>query len=127
MNPFHYLVELIYPEYSQIPCTKHGYISSVHLQYHNIYRTSPEIGRHSELYNNCVCNMGAPYEQGDNTASQKQPSQPFSQQSSQSPPPTSKAAQTTSPFVPKPTSSPLPSFTYFSSYNTTVDSLRYIY
>lgn len=110
-NPFHYLVELSYPEYSQIPCTKHRYISSVHLQYYNTYITSPETGKLSEPYKNCICNMGA---QGDITVSQKQRS--FCQQSSQSPPPTSKAAQTTSPFMPKQISSSLPSFIYFSFY-----------
>lgn len=78
-NLLHYSVEPIYPEYSQIPCTKHGYISSVHLQYCNTCRTSPKTGRPSELHNNCVCNMGAQYEQGDITTSQKQPSPSFCQ------------------------------------------------
>lgn len=118
-NLLHYSVEPIYPEYSQIPCTKHGYISSVHLQYCNTCRTSPKTGRPSELYNNCVCNMGAQYEKGDITTSQKQPSPRHfaNQMCFQSPPPAPKAAQTTSPFKPKSTSPPLSSFIYLLSYN----------
>lgn len=129
-NPFHYLAEPICPEYSQIPCTKQrkfsGYISPVHPQHRNTYRTPPETGRLSELYSNCLCNTGAQYEQSDITLPQKQPPQSFFQQSFQSPPPTSKAAQTIKPFMPKPTSSPLPSFIYLSPYNTAVDSVSCI-
>lgn len=79
-NPFHYLVEPIYPEYSQIPCIKQGYISSAHLQFCDVYRTFPETGKPSEMYNNCISNMGAQYEQGHIAMSQKQPSHSFCQQ-----------------------------------------------
>lgn len=127
-NLLHYSVKPIYPEHSKITCTKHGYISTVHLQYRNTYRTPH---RQADLQN-CTITVYAIWELNMNRVTlphhkNSHHSHFTNQMCFQRPPPAPKAAQTTSPFKPKSTSPPLSSFIYLSSYNIVVDSVNCIF